>query len=52
MTPKLVQYFKAALDDLGFGGGACRAPRLPLSDAELATLRDAVAQATSAAISS
>jgi dihydrodipicolinate synthase/N-acetylneuraminate lyase len=51
MTPKLVQYFKAALDELGFGGGPCRAPRLPLSDAELAVLRDAVAQATSAAVS-
>jgi dihydrodipicolinate synthase/N-acetylneuraminate lyase len=51
MTPKLVQYFKAALDELGFVGGPCRAPRLPLSDAELAALRDAVAQATSAAVS-
>ena len=28
MTPKLVQYFKAALDELGLGGGPCRPPRL------------------------
>jgi dihydrodipicolinate synthase/N-acetylneuraminate lyase len=44
MTPKLVQYFKAALDEIGIGGGPCRPPRLPLTDDELATLRDAVAQ--------
>jgi 4-hydroxy-tetrahydrodipicolinate synthase len=46
MTPKLVQYFKAALDELGLQGGACRPPRLVLTDDELATLRDAVAHAT------
>ena len=51
MTPKLVQYFKAALDELGLNGGACRPPRLALTDEELAILRDAVADATSAAIS-
>jgi dihydrodipicolinate synthase/N-acetylneuraminate lyase len=44
MTPKLVQYFKAALDEIGVGGGPCRPPRLPLTEDELATLRDAVAQ--------
>lgn len=44
MTPKLVQYFKAALDELGVGGGPCRPPRLELTDEELATLRAAVAQ--------
>jgi dihydrodipicolinate synthase/N-acetylneuraminate lyase len=44
MTPKLVQYFKAALDEIGIGGGPCRPPRLPLTVEELATLRDAVAQ--------
>jgi 4-hydroxy-tetrahydrodipicolinate synthase len=44
MTPKLVQYFKAALDEIGVGGGPCRPPRLPLTAEELATLRDAVAQ--------
>ena len=43
MTPKLVQYFKAALDELGIGGGPCRPPRLPLTDEEFAMLRDAVA---------
>ena len=50
MTPKLVQYFKAALDELGLGGGPCRPPRLALTDEELAVLRDAVAHATSAAV--
>ena len=30
MTPKLVQYFKAAMDEVGFAGGPTRAPRLPL----------------------
>ncbi len=44
MTPKLVQYFKAALDEIGIGGGPCRPPRLPLTDDELTTLREAVAQ--------
>ncbi len=43
MTPKLVQYFKAALDELGIGGGPCRPPRLPLTDGELAEVRRAVA---------
>jgi len=49
MTPKLVQYFKAALDEIGIGGGPCRPPRLPLTDEELAAVRDAVAQALSGA---
>jgi 4-hydroxy-tetrahydrodipicolinate synthase len=44
MTPKLVQYFKAALDELGLGGGPCRPPRLPLTEAELAVVRQAVEQ--------
>jgi 1-pyrroline-4-hydroxy-2-carboxylate deaminase len=44
MTPKLVQYFKAALDELGIGGGPCRPPRLPLTDEEPEALREAVAQ--------
>jgi 4-hydroxy-tetrahydrodipicolinate synthase len=42
MTPKLVQYFKAALDELGIGGGPCRPPRLPLTADELTVLRRAV----------
>ena len=33
MTPKLVQYFKAAQDEVGLAGGPCREPRLPLTDA-------------------
>ena len=44
MTPKLVQYFKAALDELSLGGGPCRPPRLSLTEAEREILRDAVAQ--------
>jgi dihydrodipicolinate synthase/N-acetylneuraminate lyase len=43
MTPKLVQYFKAAQDAVGFTGGPTRAPRLPLNAAERATLEDALA---------
>jgi 4-hydroxy-tetrahydrodipicolinate synthase len=46
MTPKLVQYFKAAMDEVGFAGGPTRPPRLPLSDAERAALLDAMAVAT------
>jgi 4-hydroxy-tetrahydrodipicolinate synthase len=42
MTPKLVQYFKAALDELGLGGGPCRPPRMPLTEDELVVLRRAV----------
>ena len=38
MTPKLVQYFKAALD-LRQPGGPTRAPRLPLTEAERRPLR-------------
>ena len=43
MTPKLVQYFKAAMDDRGLVGGPCRPPRLELSGAERAQLRTALA---------
>jgi 4-hydroxy-tetrahydrodipicolinate synthase len=43
MTPKLVQYFKAAMDEVGLPGGPVRAPRLPLTDAERADLTRAVA---------
>jgi 1-pyrroline-4-hydroxy-2-carboxylate deaminase len=42
MTPKLVQYFKAALDELGLSGGPCRPPRLPLTDEELLQVRQAL----------
>jgi 4-hydroxy-tetrahydrodipicolinate synthase len=42
MNPKLVQYFKAALDEVGLAGGPCRPPRLPLTDAERADLRAAM----------
>ena len=43
MTPTLVQYFKAALDEVGLVGGPCRPPRLALTDAERAALVDAMA---------
>ena len=42
MTPKLVQYFKAAQDALGFVGGPVRPPRLGLTDAEQDVLREAL----------
>ena len=50
MTPKLVQYFKAALEELGIGGGPCRPPRMPLTVEELETLRAAVAAADPTAV--
>jgi 4-hydroxy-tetrahydrodipicolinate synthase len=43
MTPKLVQYFKGAQDEVGFAGGPCREPRMPLSDQERADLLGALA---------
>ena len=45
MTPKLVQYFKAAMDEVGYVGGPTRPPRLPLTEDERAALRDAMAVA-------
>jgi 4-hydroxy-tetrahydrodipicolinate synthase len=42
MTPKLVQYFKAAMDERGLAGGDCRPPRMPLAEDELADLRAAL----------
>jgi 4-hydroxy-tetrahydrodipicolinate synthase len=38
MTPKLVQYFKAAQDAVGRAGGPCRPPRLELTGEERALL--------------
>ena len=38
MTPKLVQYFKAAMDARGLAGGETRPPRLPLLQDERAAL--------------
>src|ERR687896_2723783 len=38
MTPKLVQYFKAAMDEVGLVGGPCRPPRSALRDDERAAL--------------
>jgi dihydrodipicolinate synthase/N-acetylneuraminate lyase len=42
MEPKLVQYFKAALDETGRYGGPCRPPRLPLTAAEAVRVAAAV----------
>jgi len=50
MTPKLVQYFKAALDLTGSHGGPTRPPRLPLTEDEQVTVRAAVAALEPAAI--
>ena len=38
MTPKLVQYFKAAQDAVGRVGGPCRPPRMELTAEERAIL--------------
>ena len=43
MTPKLVQYFKAAMDEVGLAGGPVRPPRLELTEPERAALRDSLA---------
>jgi 4-hydroxy-tetrahydrodipicolinate synthase len=43
MTPKLVQYFKAAQDAVGLHGGPTRAPRLPLQPHERVALEEALA---------
>jgi 4-hydroxy-tetrahydrodipicolinate synthase len=43
MTPKLVQYFKAAMDEVGLVGGPTRAPRLPLTGEEHEALLEALA---------
>ena len=43
MTPKLVQYFKGAMDAVGLRGGPTRPPRLPLTVAERDVLHAAVA---------
>lgn len=42
MTPKLVQYYKAALDLVGQVGGPSRPPRGPLTDAELEEVQSAL----------
>jgi 4-hydroxy-tetrahydrodipicolinate synthase len=40
--PKLVQYFKGAMDQVGFHGGLCREPRMPLTDDDQAVLAHAM----------
>jgi 4-hydroxy-tetrahydrodipicolinate synthase len=43
MRPKLVQFFKAAMDLSGRRGGPCRPPRLELTAAERSEVEEAVA---------
>jgi 4-hydroxy-tetrahydrodipicolinate synthase len=50
MTPKLVQFYKAAQDALGFTGGPVRAPRLELDEADRAVLDAALAALRAPAI--
>ena len=50
MRPKLVQYYKAGMDEVGLVGGGTRPPRLPLTDAEQAELKAALAAAGERAI--
>ena len=42
MHPKLVQYFKAAMDLVGREGGPCRPPRLELTEDERREVEEAV----------
>jgi 1-pyrroline-4-hydroxy-2-carboxylate deaminase len=42
MRPKLVQFFKAAMDLVGRYGGPCRPPRLDLTDEERLEVEEAV----------
>ena len=42
MRPKLVQFFKAAMDMVGRFGGPCRPPRLELTDEERREVEEAV----------
>lgn len=51
MDPKLVQWFKAALDLTGKHGGATRPPRLPLTEPEMEIVREAVAALRPVAVS-
>jgi dihydrodipicolinate synthase/N-acetylneuraminate lyase len=43
MTPKLVQYYKAGMDEVGLAGGSSRPPRLALEPAEHEELLAALA---------
>ncbi len=40
--PKLVQYFKGAMDQVGLHGGLCREPRMPLNGEEMEILGHAM----------
>jgi 4-hydroxy-tetrahydrodipicolinate synthase len=40
--PKLVQYFKGAMDQVGLRGGLCREPRRPLTEADQEVLAQAM----------
>lgn len=43
MTPKLVQYYKAGMDEVGLAGGPSRPPRMALTAGEQHQLREALA---------
>ena len=43
MTPKLVQYYKAGMDEVGFAGGRSRPPRLDLTAPQREDLQKALA---------
>ncbi|MGH2859855.1 MAG: dihydrodipicolinate synthase family protein [Solirubrobacteraceae bacterium] len=43
MSPRLVQYYKAALDEVGAVGGPVRPPRMALTEPGLALVREALA---------
>ncbi len=52
MTPKLVQYYKAGMDEVGLAGGPVRPPRMPLEPAEHSQLLAALALARGAGATS
>ncbi len=43
MMPKLVQYYKAGMDEVGLAGGTARPPRMELTSAEHQDLLSAFA---------
>jgi 4-hydroxy-tetrahydrodipicolinate synthase len=51
MTPKLVQYYKAGMDESGLVGGPAREPRLPLTEEEQQILAAAMRSVQPARVS-
>ncbi|HEX5195556.1 MAG TPA: dihydrodipicolinate synthase family protein [Solirubrobacteraceae bacterium] len=50
MSPKLVQYYKAALDEVGAAGGPVRPPRMALLEPDLQLVREALAALRSSSV--